>query len=34
MMNEHLCPNCGFLMIALWCELICFNCGIKFTCDE
>lgn len=32
--SDHRCPRCGDDFISWACELVCWNCGLKFTCDE
>ena len=32
--SAHPCPRCGDDFISWACELVCWNCGLKFTCDE
>ncbi len=31
---ETWCPECGHPLDQAHCELLCLECGLKFTCDE
>jgi hypothetical protein len=32
--ESSVCPACGGWLDFWACEVVCHNCGLKFTCDE